>query len=123
MASMVCKGFLLQLICPVGDILQLVGLIMMVIFGYLAALVMQQVVLAVILMIYGNIYSINNQWVWMTGASSTNAYGNYGTIVVAAAGNSPGARIGAVSWKDKTGNLWLFGGFGYAASGASGAFK
>ncbi|RTL10656.1 MAG: galactose oxidase [Neisseriaceae bacterium] len=64
-----------------------------------------------------------NQWVWMTGASSTNAYGNYGTMGVAAAGNSPGARIGAVSWKDKAGNLWLFGGFGYAASGASGALN
>src|SRR5208282_3311980 len=33
------------------------------------------------------------------------------------AGNIPGSRQRAVSWIDGSGNLWLFGGFGYAASG------
>ena len=26
---------------------------------------------------------------------------------------SPGARVGAVTWKDAAGNFWLFGGYGY----------
>ena len=63
------------------------------------------------------------QWVWMSGASTINAYGSYGTMGVAAAGNVPGARLGAVSWKDSAGNLWLFGGFGNAANGVAGALN
>ena len=63
------------------------------------------------------------QWVWMSGANTTNAYGIYGTQGVAATANTPGARIGAVSWKDSAGNLWLFGGFGNAASGVAGALN
>ena len=37
-----------------------------------------------------------------------------------AASNVPGARYGAVSWTDSSGNLWLFGGFGYDSTGGSG---
>jgi hypothetical protein len=36
----------------------------------------------------------------------------YGTEGTGAAGNVPGARAGAASWIDGTGNLWLFGGQG-----------
>jgi hypothetical protein len=32
---------------------------------------------------------------------------------VAAAGNIPGGRSGAVTWTDQSGNLWLLGGFGF----------
>ena len=34
-----------------------------------------------------------------------------------AIGNSPGARVSAVSWKDHSGNFWLFGGYGYSQVG------
>lgn len=27
----------------------------------------------------------------------------------------PGAREGAAAWTDNSGNLWLFGGYGYGA--------
>lgn len=51
-------------------------------------------------------------WVWLAGSNTTGATGVYGTLGVAAAGNVPGARIGAASWTDATGNFWLFGGAG-----------
>jgi len=48
------------------------------------------------------------QWNWFGGASGFDQAGTYtgGTLV-------PGARVNAVSWKDSSGNFWLFGGYGY----------
>jgi hypothetical protein len=48
------------------------------------------------------------QWNWVGGASGFDQAGTYsgGTPV-------PGARVNAVSWKDGSGNFWLFGGYGY----------
>jgi len=57
-------------------------------------------------------------WTWVSGSSSPNASGSYGTIGVASAGNVPGARFAAVHWTDSSGNLWLFGGEGYDSTGA-----
>jgi N-acetylneuraminic acid mutarotase len=51
-----------------------------------------------------------NQWTWIGGANTSNAVGVYGTSGVAATTNIPGARMGASSWRDKFGNLWIFGG-------------
>ena len=59
-------------------------------------------------------------WSWIGGASTDNAVGTYGTQGTAAAGNSPGARQAASSWTDSSGNLWLFGGYGYASSSDAG---
>jgi len=56
-------------------------------------------------------------WTWVGGADADNASGVYGTQRTAAAGNVPGARQAASSWIDSAGNLWLFGGIGYDASG------
>ena len=53
-------------------------------------------------------------WTWISGSETANAVGVYGTQGVAGMSNVPGARIGAVSWTDSSGNMWLFGG---AASG------
>jgi hypothetical protein len=47
-------------------------------------------------------------------------HGTYGTKGVADPNNSPGARYGSASWVDGSGNLWLFGGWGYAETGAFG---
>jgi hypothetical protein len=54
--------------------------------------------------------STAKEWTWMSGSSSTNAPGVYGTLGTASASNVPGARDSAVSWTDNSGNLWLFGG-------------
>lgn len=57
-----------------------------------------------------------NEWTWMSGGNSYNNIGVYGTKGVAAAANTPGARVGSVTWKGADGNLYLFGGYGYAAN-------
>jgi N-acetylneuraminic acid mutarotase len=62
-------------------------------------------------------------WAWMGGSSSIpgTEYGQpgvYGTLSTPAAGNIPGGRDNGATWTDHNGNLWLFGGFGYDATGA-----
>lgn len=59
----------------------------------------------------------SRNWTWMKGDYVTDRSGTYGTRGVAGPSNAPGARYGAVSWTDSSGSLWLFGGYGYAASG------
>lgn len=59
------------------------------------------------------------QWTWVSGSSTPNQAGIYGTLGVAAAGNVPGARCQAVGWTDSAGNLWLFGGLGLDSTGSS----
>ncbi len=65
-----------------------------------------------------------NQWAWMGGSSTVGSNGVqsgvYGTLGVPAAGNIPGSRQSANSWTDRSGNLWLFGGFGVDANGTGG---
>ncbi|MGO9648325.1 MAG: kelch repeat-containing protein [Terriglobales bacterium] len=51
-----------------------------------------------------------NEWTWMSGSSTANAVGVYGTMGVAAPSNVPGGRASAVGWIDSDGDLWLFGG-------------
>jgi N-acetylneuraminic acid mutarotase len=53
------------------------------------------------------------QWTWVAGSDTPNATGVSGTQGSGVAGDVPGARVAAVSWKDSSGNLWLFGGYGY----------
>jgi N-acetylneuraminic acid mutarotase len=65
----------------------------------------------------------SGQWTWVSGASTANASGVYGTLGTAAAANAPGARQAAVTWTDSSGNLWLFGGVGYDSTGISGSLN
>jgi N-acetylneuraminic acid mutarotase len=58
-----------------------------------------------------------NLWTWMSGAYVDGQNGTYGTLAIAAPGNVPGGRAGAVTWTDKQGNLWLFGGIGGGVNG------
>jgi hypothetical protein len=53
----------------------------------------------------------------MDGSSTGNQPGVYGTLGAPAAGNVPGPHVGAASWTDLSGNLWLFGGYGSDANG------
>jgi N-acetylneuraminic acid mutarotase len=62
------------------------------------------------------------QWTWMGGSNTIptdtgGESGVYGTLGTPAAGNMPGARYEAVSWTDNSGNLWLFGGYGFDSAG------
>jgi N-acetylneuraminic acid mutarotase len=60
------------------------------------------------------------EWAWMGGSSVLTQHDNaeygqpgvYGTQGQPSAANIPGGRLGAVSWTDKDGNFWLFGGAG-----------
>ncbi len=61
-----------------------------------------------------------NEWAWMGGNSNVgpnlNSWpGIYGKLGEPAAGNTPGARQSSVSWTYSSGNLWLFGGWGFDA--------
>jgi N-acetylneuraminic acid mutarotase len=51
-------------------------------------------------------------WVWEYGSSTGSVNASYGTMGVAAASNAPGARVSGVTWTDKNGNLWMWGGYG-----------
>lgn len=59
--------------------------------------------------------SVTSQWTWVSGSSTVDQVGKYGTLGTAASSNVPGARGGAVSWIGSDGKIWLFGGFGYAS--------
>jgi len=54
-----------------------------------------------------------NQWAWVKGSNTANQLGNYGTMGVASAANIVGSRDALMKWMDNSGNLWLFGGYGY----------
>ena len=54
---------------------------------------------------------------WMRGSSAINSFGSSGTKGVADGSNDPGNRSGAATWKDSSGNLWMFGGL-VTANGA-----
>jgi N-acetylneuraminic acid mutarotase len=75
----------------------------------------------------------DDEWTWMGGTSfasefvcdsDPNSYlyicgepGTYGTMGSPSQENAPGARNGALSWVDKSGNLWLVGGAAFDGIG------
>ena len=68
-------------------------------------------------------YTINSsasstgEWTWIGGSNMAKQPGVYGALGVPSAGNIPGSRAEAVNWTDRSGNLWLFGGYGHDANG------
>jgi hypothetical protein len=56
-------------------------------------------------------------WTWAGGYNGTTG-GVYGAMGAASTSNLPGGRYGAHDWMDASGDLWLFGGCGAAASSA-----
>jgi len=85
-----------------------------------------------------NISTSPVQWTWVAGSSTIPAYcagqevvegdtdlglltcgqpGTYGSLGTPDASNTPGGRNAASFWTDKSGDLWLFGGFGFDSSG------
>jgi N-acetylneuraminic acid mutarotase len=65
----------------------------------------------------------SGQWTWVSGGNVDNASGAYGVLGNAAAGSVPGARYSASAWIDSGGYLWLFGGYGYDATGTLGSLN
>lgn len=63
-----------------------------------------------------------NLWIWMSGPQSTSSTsGSYGVQGIPSPLNYPGARYtGAATWTDQNGDLWLFGGVGFDATGTFG---
>ena len=64
-------------------------------------------------------------WTWVSGSDFVSTAdggqpGVYGTLGIAATTNTPGGRDGALGWTDSSGNLWLFGGFGYDSTDTPG---
>jgi len=72
----------------------------------------------------GDLWEYNpgtGQWTWIGGSVTANTSAVYGTQGTGSTSNNPGARASAVSWTDGSGNLWLFGGYGFnEAPGAGG---
>jgi N-acetylneuraminic acid mutarotase len=62
-------------------------------------------------------------WTWVSGANGFNQDGMYGTQGTASPANVPGARSGAASWMDNSGNLWLFGGLYETSNTATGGLS
>src|ERR1019366_1218258 len=63
------------------------------------------------------------EWTWMSGSNIGSQSGTYGTQGTPAPGNVPGARQEAVTWTDKAGNFWLFGGQGFDSAGTIGVLN
>ena len=63
----------------------------------------------------------DGKWAWVTGSSTPNSYGTYGTAGIAAAGNQPGARGAVTAWTDTQGHFWMFGGIGFDVGPATAA--
>ena len=59
-------------------------------------------------------------WTWVSGANVVDQSGVYGTQGTTSSSNVPGARSDSVSWIDRNGNLWLFGGAGIDSAGTQG---
>ena len=55
-----------------------------------------------------------NSWTWVGGSNDLDEEGRYGRKGEASSSNFPGGRFLSSTWTDDNGNLWLFGGFGYA---------
>jgi N-acetylneuraminic acid mutarotase len=67
-----------------------------------------------------------NEWTWVNGLNLANRHkaGIYGTTQGQSAANTvPGDRVGAASWIDNYGYLWLFGGTGYDKNGNYGVLN
>jgi N-acetylneuraminic acid mutarotase len=65
----------------------------------------------------------SGDWTWVSGSTTANAKGVYGTQNQATATNVPGARFGGNGWIDGAGNLWLFAGSGYDSNGTDDALN
>jgi N-acetylneuraminic acid mutarotase len=72
-------------------------------------------------LLFSNSLKISAQnYTWIKGANTTDIPGTYGTISVPSSSANPGSRSRSATWKDASGNFWLFGGTGYDMTTAPG---
>src|SRR6185437_6369224 len=57
-----------------------------------------------------NYNTTSNMWTWISGDSTPNKMGNYGTKGYSSDTIFPSSRHGGAGWSDNQGNIWLFGG-------------
>jgi hypothetical protein len=67
---------------------------------------------------------VTTQWTWVSGGGASGIANQNGVYTKQLAPpdptNMPGSRWGSVGWSDASGNLWLFGGWGYNALAING---
>lgn len=80
---------------------------------------MEKHLLALICVVFTN-FSFAQDWAWLRGNSTTSVVSSYGTMGISSPANDPGSRHGAAAWTDNSGNLWQFGGEGYANTAVMG---
>jgi len=74
---------------------------------------------------------VSNQWAWMGGNDTFVPHSNgsigqssvYGTLRTPNSANWPGGLEYASGWNDKSGNLWLYGGYGFDVNGSQADFN
>jgi N-acetylneuraminic acid mutarotase len=57
------------------------------------------------------------EWTWVAGSELGNEQARYGTKGVASTSNVPGSVKDAFAWPGANGEFWVFGGYGYTATG------
>lgn len=78
------------------------------------------IIIILIFFCSNNILAQSATWTWVAGTATGNVNGVYGTKGVSNSLNIPGSRETSGSWNDANGNMWIFGGYGYPASGFRG---
>jgi len=58
----------------------------------------------------------DNKWTWVKGDNGIDQLGVYGLQGMPSLYNKSGARTSCVSWTGSSGDLWLFGGYGFDAN-------
>ena len=69
---------------------------------------------------YNDLWKFNpttKQWTWISGSTTQDIQGAYGTQGTGSTANYPGARNGQSGWVDASGIIWIFGGYGYDRNG------
>lgn len=74
---------------------------------------------------------VSNQWAWMGGNDTFAPHSNgsigqsavYGTLRTPSSANWPGGLEYSSGWIDKSGNLWLYGGYGFDVNGSQADFN
>lgn len=64
-----------------------------------------------------------SNWTWVSGSNTAQQSGAYGTKGAPDVANVPGARLAAVGWINVSGDLLLFGGFGFDSDGSVGSLN
>ena len=58
-------------------------------------------------------------WTWIKGSNTLNGKANYGTQGILAATNKAGSRFDAMIWQGNANTVWMFGGYGFVATGTT----